>query len=56
MDQKDAVGLTVAMKQHFGLLPGQTLHDFSAELKKLTAEDKAAIKADLEKIGYVIKD
>ena len=29
-----------AMKKFFGLKPGQSLKDFSAEVKELTAEDK----------------
>lgn len=33
-------GFTPAMKQYFGLRPGETLRDFAAELKMLTKEDK----------------
>lgn len=55
MDQKQPMGLTSAMQLFFGRLPNQNLSEFAAEVKKLTDEDKAEIKAGLEKNGYIIK-
>lgn len=43
-----------AMKQYFGLLPGQTLTDFINELKALTPADKAWFKANLPSVGFNI--
>lgn len=45
---------TVAMKEFFGFLPGQTLQEFGAEIKKLTQEDRDYFKAGLEQNGYQI--
>jgi hypothetical protein len=38
----------VACKEFFGFLPGQTLSDFSAEVKKLTEQDRKEMTPGLE--------
>lgn len=43
-----------AMKDHFGFKPGQTLSQFSAEIKELSDEDRAYFKAEFLKIGVEI--
>ena len=43
-----------ALMDFFGKKPGQTLQDFSAEMKTLTDADRAYFKAELEKVGYQI--
>jgi hypothetical protein len=48
------ISLIVAMKDYFGLLPGETLSGFMDETKKLTDADKAEFKTALTKIGYQI--
>lgn len=48
------MGLTVALRDFFGLKPGQTLGEFAAEIRQLTADDKAFFKTHLEAAGYVI--
>jgi hypothetical protein len=47
----------VALKQFFGYLPGQTLKDFTAELKKLSTEemDELAQLAAVE-LGVELKE
>lgn len=45
------VTFVVACKQFFGLLPGQTLQEFAAELRKLTAEDKTELIKLFAEIG-----
>lgn len=44
----------VAMKDFFGILPGQKLSNFMDELKALTVEDKTYFKVGLEQNGYEI--
>lgn len=44
----------VAMKEFFGLLPGQKLTDFMVELKALNDNDKAYFQKGLEQNGYEI--
>jgi hypothetical protein len=34
------MGFIAALKTYFGMLPNQTLQDFSKEIKNLTIEDK----------------
>lgn len=41
-------------RDFFGLKDGQTAMDFGKELKELTPDDRAEIKAGLEKLGYEI--
>ena len=48
------VGLITAIKDYFGMLPGQTLSEFSQEVKRLNEADRAEIKAGLIKLGYDI--
>lgn len=43
-----------ACKDFFGLKEGQTSIEFGKELKQLTTEDRAEIKAGLEQNGYEI--
>lgn len=43
-----------AMKDFFGLQPGQTLTQFSAELKALSDADREYFKAGLAQNGYEI--
>ena len=43
-----------AMKEFFGLKPGQSLQGFAAELKALSDEEKAFFRAGLEQNGYQI--
>lgn len=44
-----------ACKHYFGLHPGQTLQEFTAELKKLTPEDKAELIRLFPSVGIEIK-
>ena len=43
MSENQPVTFVVACKQFFGLLPGQTLQQFAAELRQLTPGDKAEL-------------
>lgn len=43
-----------ACKDFFGLHQGQTSLQFGQEIKALTAEDRAEIRAGLEQNGYEI--
>lgn len=45
-----------ACKDFFGFKQGQTLSDFSAELKELTYNDKMEIAAGLRNIGLPCAD
>jgi hypothetical protein len=49
-------GFVKAVKEFFGLLPGQTLLQFGAELKALTYEDKQEIAQGLRAIGIDCAD
>ncbi len=44
----------VACKNHFGLAPGQKLAEFAAEIKALTADDKADLINDFKAIGIEV--
>lgn len=44
----------VQCKNFFGLKPGQSLAQFSAELKQLTVDDKADLSMMLEKEGFPV--
>ena len=44
----------VACKQFFGFKAGQTTSDFMAELRALTPEDKADLKAMFPSVGVEI--
>lgn len=44
----------VACRDYFGLLHGQTLKDFSAELKALTPKDRQELCAMFPTVGYDI--
>lgn len=43
-----------AMRKFFGSLPGQSLQDFMAELKKLDDNDRNYFRAEFLKIGIKI--
>ena len=43
-----------AMRKFFGALPGESLQDFMAELKKLDEDDRAYFRAEFLKIGIEI--
>jgi len=47
----DTMSFVVRCKNYFGLLPGKTIRDFSAELKALTPEDKAEFCSLFNAIG-----
>ena len=44
-----ALRFAVACKKYFGLLEGQPFAQFTAELKKLTPEDRKELAAELTK-------
>lgn len=44
----------VACKEHFGLKQDQKLAEFAAEIKALTAQDKADLVNDFKAIGVEI--
>lgn len=50
------VGFVKAMKDFFGLLPGQTVLQFGAELKVLTYEEKLDFAKGLRAIGIDCAD
>jgi len=41
-----------AVKEFFGLLPGQSLREFSAELKRLTLDDRLELAVLLRSEGF----
>lgn len=51
-----AKSFAASMKGYFGLKPGQSLKDFSDELKSLTFEDKMEMAKGLNDIGISTKD
>lgn len=44
-------GLIVRIRDYFGMKPGQTLAEFSAEVKSLTEADKAWLRSEFERMG-----
>lgn len=50
------ISFIAAMRRFFGLREGQTLTEFSAELKALNDADRAYFRKGLEQNGYVIAD
>lgn len=54
MDKKEYSSFAGACKAFFGLLPGQSLGDFAAEVRKLTDSDRAEITEGLARNGLVI--
>jgi hypothetical protein len=46
------ITFVMAMKEHFGTLPGQTLMDFAKELKALDQDDRAYFINELRTVGY----
>jgi hypothetical protein len=50
------IGFIKAMKDYFGLLPGQTVVQFGAELKALTVADKLEFANGLRSIGIDCAD
>jgi len=54
MPEMKQESFVTAMRQHFGLLPGQTLTQFGAELKALSSEDRAYFVEQFRAIGIEI--
>lgn len=54
MSDVKKLSLVAATKDYFGMRPGQTAMDFLKEWKQLTDEDKAFLKAHLNRAGYEI--
>jgi hypothetical protein len=52
----EKVSFVVACKKFFGLREGQKLSDFIQELKRLTEQDKADLKAMFPSVGYEISE
>ena len=50
------IGFVKAMKDYFGLLPGQTILQFGAELKALSYEEKLDFAQGLRSIGIDCAD
>lgn len=50
--EMEKVAFPVAMKRFFGLMPGQTVANFAAELKALTDADRAEFKTLLRGVGF----
>jgi hypothetical protein len=50
------IGFVKAMKDYFGLLPGQTILQFGAELKALAYEEKLSFAQALRSIGVSCAD
>lgn len=48
------VTFTKAVHEFFGKLPGQSLGEFQAEIKALTAEDRAYFVREFAKVGIYI--
>lgn len=49
-------GFVVACKKFFGFKDGQTLKEFSEELKQLTIEDRKELARLFPSVGYTITD
>lgn len=45
---------TQALVEYFGKRQGETLPEFTQEIKALTPADRAYFKAEFAKVGYVI--
>jgi len=54
MSQK--IGFVKAMKDYFGLLPGQTVLQFGAELRALSHEEKLEFAKGLRSLGINCAD
>jgi hypothetical protein len=50
------IGFVKAMKDFFGLRPGQTIMQFGAELRALTHQDKLDFAKELRSIGINCSD
>ena len=48
------MSLVMALKDYFGMKPGQTSMDFLKEVKELTDEDKIWFRDNLPSVGYKI--
>ncbi len=46
--------MIAAIRKHIGMLPGETLAEFSGQYKKLTDKDKADLKTEFAEIGVEI--
>jgi hypothetical protein len=56
MSETPAKSFVIAMKDFFGLQPGQSAAGFMAEIKNLNDAEKAFFRADLIAQGVAIKD
>lgn len=54
MSEVKKLSLVAAVKDYFGMKPGQTSMDFLKEWKQLTDDDKAFFKKHLPSVGYEI--
>jgi hypothetical protein len=54
MDTNKTVSFVMAMRDFFGLRPGTKLTDFADELRALSENDKAELRAGLIANGYKI--
>jgi hypothetical protein len=54
MDNKAPMSFIQAMKDYFGVRPGETAMDFMAEIKALTDVDRAYFRKHLPSVGYVL--
>ena len=50
------IGFVKAMKDYFGLLPGQSVIQFGAELRALSYEEKLTFASGLRAIGIDCAD
>lgn len=45
-----------AVRNFFGMLPGQTLKEFGEEIKALDSKDRAELSIEFAKVGIEITD
>lgn len=48
--------LITAIRKHIGMLPGQGLQDFAADVRRLTPEDREWFKREFVAIGVEITE
>jgi hypothetical protein len=54
-NEKMSVTFSRAIVEYFGKKPGQTLSEFTAELKALTPEDRAYFVKEFAKVGIEVE-
>lgn len=54
MAEMKKTSFVMAMREFFGFKEGQTLSQFSEELKALTPEDRAFFARELKTVGYEV--